>query len=129
MEKIRINVEDRILTNIPSSDTTLNEILAHIAAHVDLWHDRNIIWDMRDFNFVSISIDKLEEFISSSQEHSQKREGFRTAILVNDELGFEKMTMFSKMALEHYHFQIKPFRELADARLWVAEGSSPNSLR
>ena len=118
MDPIKVSVKDTVVINSPGSNASLDELLLHISKHIDLWHDSNVIWDMRDFNFQNINLEDLKQFLENSREVSKRRIGKKTAILVGDDFGYEMMLAFSEVAQEYYQFLIKPFKDLKDAEEW-----------
>ena len=119
MSKIKILTEDALLTNTPSSETSLEDIFTHVTQHIDLWHDMNIIWDMRQFDFTKTSTEEMRKFIERAQKMAAKRKDHRTAIVVGDALGFEMMSMFSELGTEHLGFSLRAFENMDDARAWI----------
>ena len=50
MENIQTSIDNKIVVNTTSEDTSLEDILTYVSINIDSWTDKNIIWDLRNFN-------------------------------------------------------------------------------
>lgn len=121
MRNIQTDIDNQIVVNITSGNTSLEDILSHIEQNIDSWSDKNVIWDLSNFDFHDITSDSLALFIQKSRRHLDKRKGLKTAVVAKTDLGYGMMRMYSVMAKMNSKFQIKvrPFRSLSEAKEWM----------
>ncbi len=119
MGNIKTSIDNQIVVNTASEDTSLEEILLYVSQNINSWVDKNTIWDLSHFNFQDVSTDSIRLFISKSQNMSEKRKGLKTAVVAQSDLGYGMMRMLSIMAEGKFQFQLETFRSLSEAITWL----------
>ncbi|WP_419175838.1 hypothetical protein [Desulfosediminicola sp.] len=123
MKNIKTTIEDHIVTNTVSSDTTLPEISEYISMNSKAWANKYVIWILNDFNFDHINSDTIRSFIHITKEASKNRKGLKTAMVAKSDINFRMTRMLSMLAFEKYAFPIEAFRDPSTAKEWFGENN------
>ncbi len=111
---------DVVINSVEDTDT-LNYILYYALLHAAEWGNRQVIWDLRLFNFHSIDKNSINYFLSKSKPLSEMRLGLKTAIIADTDLGFGMMRMLEFMADEKLSFTVRVYRNKEKAFQWLTD--------
>lgn len=118
---IKTVIESGVVVNTVSKGGTLDDIMVCLEKHVNEWTDKQILWDLRKFTIKSLYTQSIHSFISKIGKMSQKRQGQRTAVLVNSETAYRMLKMFKSLAGKKIKAELFVFRKKTDAMKWLAE--------
>ncbi len=120
MEKIRTEGGDHVVINTVSAEATVDEVSMYASKHIDRWMKRDVIWDLTRADFAGVTVARLREVIAQTEHISEKRHGFRTAMVAQSDLGYGLMRMFSMLSERRYKSHVEAFRALEEARAWLS---------
>jgi hypothetical protein len=121
MMSINTTFKSRIAIHIPDSTEDLKTIIIYISENIDLWKDKNTLWDVRALNFKEISSEALKSFTEKIQSVTRIREGLKTAFVVDSDLAFGMMRMLQLLYTEKTHIIVEIFKDRNEALKWLSE--------
>lgn len=112
-------IDENIVVNRVSSETTFDEIESYLRQNIESWREFHLLWDMSEFNFDQVDINSHRSFALRSAGLAEARQGRKTAFIVKDDLGFGKMRQFQGVSSDKAHIDSCIFRDEASAREWL----------
>ena len=83
---------------------------------------KNVVWDFTRADEINITSDELRAIVKYTRVHSVKRDGGRTALVVNTELKFGLARMASTFAeIEETPWDMEVFENLQAAISWISD--------
>jgi hypothetical protein len=118
---ITSSIEQNTIVNTAGSDVTLEEIFGYISRNIAAWTGKQILWDLRAFDFTSIDSQTIRSFLGPAAPLSETRRGLRTAILVESDVGFGMMRMLQILSEGKIQIELGVFRDRTEAFAWLAQ--------
>jgi len=103
----------------PDATETLDNILEYVSENIELWKDKNTLWDARELSFKGITSDILRSFTEKIQPVTKIREGLKTAIVVNSDLSYGMTRMFQLQYNEKINIVTEIFKDKDEAITWL----------
>ena len=124
MANIEIQKDDKHQLTIITvkGNLTSKEIIDTIYAHNRQKVTKNVLWDLSDVVALDIGKSDVDAFVNATRQFIQLREGGKTAIVANTDLGYGLSRMFESLqsaADSHVHHET--FRTKDRALKWVME--------
>ena len=123
-----ISKEDLDLTQfIVEGDYPFEEQMETLRDFYSGEHTHNVLWDLRKYTGPRITSRQLQHMVSYIVEHSDKRAGGRTAMVVLQDLDYGLGRMGAAIAeVSEYSCEFALFRNSEDALEWLAGGDAIN---
>jgi hypothetical protein len=112
---------EKLTCYILSGNVSFDELMEALKKFWEESLTENILWDLRNATFGSLSeneIDAIDEYV---QGHVVKRIGGKTAMLVHTDVDYTIGNIFMSRAQDHMPFQLKVFRTLEEAVEWLGK--------
>jgi hypothetical protein len=120
---IKTTIEETYAILTPDEGEDLQSILSYISQNIDLWKDKDTLWDIRTLSFRDVSSEALREFTEKIQQVTKVREGLKTALVVDNDLSFGMTRMFQLQYNEKVNIKAKIFMDRDEAFIWLTESS------
>lgn len=118
---IKTVIESGVVVNTIDNGDKLEDIGLYIAQNICEWEKMPVLWDVENFRFETLDPEKIRTFIRKKALLSQKRSGLKTAILVENDLGYGMMRMFQVIAETNIKIKFGVFRTKDEAFEWINE--------
>jgi hypothetical protein len=115
-----VNETGIIINSVEESDT-LDDIIGYITQHVAEWSSHQVLWDLTLLDFNVINSESIRSLIQKGLSLSEKRTGLKTALLVDNDLGFGMMRMLQILSEERLKIEFGVFRGKDEALEWLNE--------
>jgi hypothetical protein len=120
--EINTKIEGAFIVNTVNGRIRFADIKSFIAANIDSWPDKAVLWDLRQMDFHDVSSDELRAFMINAKEISAMRSGEKSAIVAPHDLQFGMMRMFEALAeTARIEISFGVFRTIAEAKQWLSE--------
>ena len=114
--------EAGVIVNRAGSSVRLDDIADYIKQNIEDWADKDVIWDLTDFDSSYTTSDEVRGFVARMYSFGGARKGRKTAIIAPSDSGFGLMRMLESNAeLWSYPVQFNVFRSREPADKWLAK--------
>jgi hypothetical protein len=122
MSGITTRTEESIVVNTVDEETTLDDIAAHIARHVDSWAETSVLWDPTACDFHRVFGDDTRRLAKSCAPLASRRAGRRTAVVAPEDYVYGLVRAFeAHLDGPSVGMDIRAFRTVEGARAWLEE--------
>lgn len=119
--KISTNFEKYYIGIEVAEDATINDIQSYLIEHTDLLKSSNLLYDLRAFNFQSVSLEEIQNYIKNIADFLQKRVAKKTALLVDSEEGMIITRVFKHSSKDQNNAVMDIFFDKDKAINWLSE--------
>ena len=121
---IKTIVEPEYILNIVSKEETSISILNYISANLDNWENTNILWDLREFNFLPINPKSIRQYLDSGLPRLDKRAGTKSAVVVKSKLAYGFLRMIQLITEYKIDIEMAVFQNIDEAINWLKNKKS-----
>ena len=114
-----------IIINVVEQGENLDDVFLFVAKNIESWTKNAVLWDMSCLDFKNLSPESIHRLIEKGAMISKKRDGLKTAIVAETDLGFGMMRMLQILAIGTLKFELNVFRNHEAALLWL----EPNLIK
>lgn len=118
MGNIKTVIENNTIINSTTPEVIFKEVLLYISKNIESWKNNNVIWDLNNFCFETLTREDIQSYIFKSKTLSEKRAGQKTALVAESDLNYGMIRMWSLLGEYDYQFEIQAFRTLSEAEEW-----------